>query len=138
MSEKQRLTPPGRLNPGPACSLGRDTSAVGTQVIRYSERPELWSDTGTITQEVWPEYNLHSEDPHGYWDRLLDAFEEFQFVLFDDETDEVIAEGHTIPCVWDFTPAGSGSCTRFTLDQSRTPRTMGLSAPTRAPSTLGI
>jgi hypothetical protein len=38
---------------------------VRTEVIRYSERPELWKDTATITREVWPEYNLHSEDPHG-------------------------------------------------------------------------
>jgi GNAT superfamily N-acetyltransferase len=73
-------------------------------VIRYSERPELWKDTGTITREVWPEYNLHSEDPNGYWGRLFDEFPEFQFVLYDDEHQEVIAEGHTITCAWDGTP----------------------------------
>jgi hypothetical protein len=80
---------------------------MAMQVIRYSERPELWKDTSAITREVWPEYNLHGEDPHGYWDRLLDDFPEFQFVLCDDEQ-EVIAEGHTVPCDWDGTSDGLG------------------------------
>ena len=77
-------------------------------VIRYSERPELWKDTAAITREVWPEYNLHSEDPHGYWGRLFDEFAHLQFVLYDDQEQEVIAEGHTIPCDWDGTTEGLG------------------------------
>jgi GNAT superfamily N-acetyltransferase len=81
---------------------------MGEQVIRYAERPELWTDTATITREVWPEYNLHSDDPNGYWPRLLEEFPEYQFVLYDDEQQEVIAEGHTIPCEWDATPEGLG------------------------------
>lgn len=79
---------------------------MAIQVIRYSDRPELWKDTATTTREVWPEYDLHGEDPEGYWDRLLDAFPEFQFILYDDDQREVIAEGHTIPCDWDGTPEG--------------------------------
>jgi GNAT superfamily N-acetyltransferase len=79
------------------------------KVIRYSQRPELWKDSATITREVWPEYNLHSEDPHGYWGRLFEDFPEYQFVLYDDGQREVIAEGHTIPCDWDGTPEGLGN-----------------------------
>lgn len=75
------------------------------QVVRHSERPELWKDTAEITREVWPEYNVHSEDPHGYWERLFDEFPEFQFLL---HSDEVIAEGHTVPCFWDGTDDGLG------------------------------
>jgi GNAT superfamily N-acetyltransferase len=78
---------------------------MGRQVIRYSERPELWQDTATVTQEVWPEYNLHGDVTNDYWDRLFDEFPEFQFVLHDDE---VIAEGHTVPCDWDGTAGGLG------------------------------
>ncbi len=81
---------------------------MSTHVIRYAERPELWKDTATVTREVWPEYNLHGEDPHGYWNRLFEVFPEFQFVLYDDEQQEVIAEGHTVPCDWDGTPDGLG------------------------------
>lgn len=86
--------------------MGRDTERVET--IRYSERPELWQDTGTITHEVWPEYNTHAEDTNGYWPRLFDEFPDFQFALYDAEANEVIAEGHTIPCEWDGTPDGLG------------------------------
>jgi hypothetical protein len=78
------------------------------QVVRYSERPELWKDTATITHEVWPEYNLHSEDSNRYWDRLFDEFADYQFLLYDDGDREVIAEGHTIPCDWDGTSDGLG------------------------------
>ena len=81
---------------------------MATAVIRYSERPELWKDTAAITREVWPEYNLHSEDPHGYRGRLFDEFAHLQFVLYDDQEQEVIAEGHTIPCDWDGTTEGLG------------------------------
>jgi GNAT superfamily N-acetyltransferase len=78
------------------------------EMIRYSERPELWEDSASIALEVWPEYNIHSEDPENYWGRLPDEFPGFQFVLYDDETDELIARGRTIPCVWDGTPEGLG------------------------------
>ena len=74
-------------------------------VVRYSERPDLWKDTAQITREVWPEYNTHSEDPNGYWGRLFDEFGDFQFALHDTE---VIAEGHTVPCFWDGTEEGLG------------------------------
>jgi hypothetical protein len=79
---------------------------LDTEVIRYLERPALWKDTAAITQEVWPEYNVHSEDPNGSWDRLFEEFPEFQFLLYDAEEQEVIAEGHTIPCDWDGTLDG--------------------------------
>ena len=60
--------------------------------IRYTERPELWENTAVITQEVWPAYNQHGEVLDRYWGRLFDDFGEFQFVLFDEDEQEVIAE----------------------------------------------
>jgi hypothetical protein len=82
---------------------------MGTHVIRYSDRPEPWKDAATLSREVWPEYNLHGDDPHGYWNRLCDECPEFQFVLYDDQEDEVIARGRTTPCEWDGTPDGLGN-----------------------------
>jgi hypothetical protein len=79
---------------------------MSSRVIRYSERPELWEDTADISHEVWPEYNLHGEVLSVYWTRLCEEFAQFQFVLYDDDVDEVIAEGHTIPCDWDGTTEG--------------------------------
>jgi GNAT superfamily N-acetyltransferase len=81
---------------------------MGTRVIRYWDRPALWTSAATITREVWPEYNIHAEDPNGYWDRLIDEFPAFQFLLYDDGEDAVIARGRTIPCDWDGTRDGLG------------------------------
>jgi GNAT superfamily N-acetyltransferase len=75
------------------------------ELIRYSERPELWARSADITQEVWPEYNLHGDVTTEYWGRLFEDFPGHQFVLYEDE---VLAEGHTVPCWWDGTPDGLG------------------------------
>ena len=42
---------------------------MGNQVIRYSERPDLWDAITVLSEEVWPEYNLHGDVLGGYWDR---------------------------------------------------------------------
>jgi GNAT superfamily N-acetyltransferase len=75
--------------------------------ICYTERPELWDDTDVVSEAVWPEYNLHGDVLNRYWGRLCEDFPEFQFVLCD-EQDDVLAEGHTVPCVWDGTVEGLG------------------------------
>lgn len=75
------------------------------KLIPYTERPDLWSSSLEITHEVWPEYNLHGEVVSAYWGRLFEDFPKYQFVLYEDE---VLAEGHTVPCPWDGTPDGLG------------------------------
>ena len=62
------------------------------------DRPEL--------ENVWPEYNRHGEITSRFWGRLYDEFPEFQFVLYDEDADRPLAEGHTIPCRWDGTVEG--------------------------------
>ena len=81
---------------------------MSIELIRYSERPELWSGTGEISAEVWPEYNLHGDVLNSFWGRLPDEFPDYQFCLYDDREREVLAEGHTAPCPWDGTPDGLG------------------------------
>ena len=54
---------------------------------------------------VWPEYNVHGNVARQLWARL-EELPEFQFVLYDDEADEILAEGHSIPCRWDGTATG--------------------------------
>jgi len=81
---------------------------MGVVTVRYSERPELWDRIGDLSAEVWPEYNRHGDVMNQYWGRLYDELPDFQFALYDEERDEVLAEGHTIPCAWDGTPAGLG------------------------------
>jgi hypothetical protein len=81
---------------------------MATALIRYSERPELWAESESITREVWPEYNRHGDVMNVYWSRLFEEFPGYQFVLYDTDADVVLAEGHTLPCRWDGTDEGLG------------------------------
>lgn len=65
-----------------------------------AERPDLW-ERGIDSASVWPEYNLHGDDLNQWWGYLDEELADFQFVLYDEETDEVVAEGHTGPLWWD-------------------------------------
>jgi GNAT superfamily N-acetyltransferase len=77
-------------------------------VVSYSEQPELWAGTDSVSEQVWPEYNLHGDRLGVYWERLFSDFPGFQYVLHDDQADVVLAEGHTLPCPWDGTISGLG------------------------------
>ena len=85
-----------------------DTWRVDPQIVRYSDRPELWEGTGDLFTGIWPEYNQHGQTLNHYWDQLYDVFPEWQFFLCDPGTDDVLAEGHTIPVAWDGSDAGLG------------------------------
>jgi hypothetical protein len=76
---------------------------VQPEIIRYSERPELWDDLGGLSGEVWPEYNVHGAVINTHWGRLYDEFPDWQFILYDREDQLVLAEGQTIPVAWDGT-----------------------------------
>jgi hypothetical protein len=65
-----------------------------------AERPDLWK-RGIDSALVWPEYNLHGDVLNEWWELLDVELPDFQFVLYDDAADEVIAEGHTGTLVWD-------------------------------------
>src|SRR2546421_2195137 len=101
-----------RSSPTPARSsrgsANRGDGRDAMTVIRYSERPELWDEIANLSGEVWPTYNLHGDVLNRYWERLYDDLPDFQFVLYDDEADEVHAEGHSAPCCWDGTSEGLG------------------------------
>jgi GNAT superfamily N-acetyltransferase len=76
---------------------------VSLHVYTQAERPELGE---RVDFNVWPTYNTKGDVLNVYWDRLFEDFLEFQFVLYDDEADEVVAEGHTVPMAWDGTVDG--------------------------------
>ena len=65
-----------------------------------SERPDLW-ERGIPSGSVWPEYNLHGDVLNRWWPHLDEDLPEYQFVLYDETRDEVVAEGHTGPLSWD-------------------------------------
>ena len=65
-----------------------------------AERPDLW-ERGIDSASVWPEYNLHGDVLNRWWGRLDQDLPDFQFVVYDEARDEVLAEGHTGPLWWD-------------------------------------
>ena len=65
-----------------------------------AERPDLWK-RGIDSASVWPEYNLHGDVLNQWWGLLDVELADFQFVLYDEADDAVIAEGHTGTLVWD-------------------------------------
>ncbi|MBM2614805.1 hypothetical protein JIG36_04445 [Actinoplanes sp. LDG1-06] len=65
-----------------------------------AERPDLW-ERGIPSAEVWPEYNMHGDRLGPLWAYLDEELADYQFVLWDDETGAVVAEGHTGPLWWD-------------------------------------
>jgi hypothetical protein len=75
-------------------------------ILSARERPDLYERAAEATQDVWPEYNRHGDVLGEYWGELEEVFPDFQFVLLDEEADEILAQGHTIPLAWNGTVAG--------------------------------
>ena len=70
------------------------------RLYTWAERPDL-AERGPASEDVWPEYNLHGDVVGEWWGPLLDELPEFQFALYDEAADAVLAEGHTGPLAWD-------------------------------------
>jgi GNAT superfamily N-acetyltransferase len=69
-------------------------------MLTWAERPDL-AERGPASDVVWPEYNLHGDAFDDWWDPLLDELPEYQFALYDEAADVVVAEAHTGPLAWD-------------------------------------
>ena len=72
----------------------------GLSLHTAAERPDLW-ERGIDSASVWPEYNLHGDVLNQLWGRLDQELADFQFVLYDEAEDAIVAEGHTGPFAWD-------------------------------------
>jgi hypothetical protein len=99
---------------------------LAQKLVRYSERPELWDRIADLSEQIWPEYNRHGDVLNLYWGRLYEVFPEYQFVLYDDENDEVLAEGHTVPYHWDETVSGLGTGIDATITAAFRPGGSGI------------
>lgn len=73
---------------------------MAVKLFTAAERPDLIA-AGVESASVWPEYNLHGDVLNQFWGRLIPELPDFQFVLIDEATDTVVAEGHTAPLWWD-------------------------------------
>jgi GNAT superfamily N-acetyltransferase len=69
------------------------------RVLTWAQRPDL-AARGPRSEDVWPEYNLHADVFDDWWGPLVEELPEYQFALYDEEADAVLAEAHTGPLAW--------------------------------------
>jgi hypothetical protein len=75
----------------------------GLSVVTAAERPALWEqvDSDGVLASVWPEYNNHGDVAGEYLGALVPEFAEFQILVVDQGSGQVVGRGRTIPFEWD-------------------------------------
>jgi GNAT superfamily N-acetyltransferase len=95
---------------------------MAVRLLTWADRPDL-RERGADSAAVWPEYNLHGDVFADWWLPLLDELPEYQFALYDEDADAVLAEGHTGPLAWDgddgALPPGIDGALRAVVEQRR-------------------
>lgn len=66
------------------------------RLFTYDERPELRGRAGSL-RDAWPTFMVQSPVSNERWHLLYERFGGFQFWLVDETTDEVLAEGNSLP-----------------------------------------
>ena len=84
---------------------GRKPEVMPRKIFTLAQRPDLAPYVRRIPPSMLPEFMLHDAVAERHWPLLFTSFADFQIALCD-ETETVIAAGHTIPIVWDGTVAG--------------------------------
>jgi hypothetical protein len=87
------------------------------------ERPELEDEFERLSEEAWPRF-MRQRDELGvgrHWPKLFDDFADWQFFVCD-SFDRVVAGGHSVPFVWDGTPADLPESIAAILERAVTAR----------------
>jgi GNAT superfamily N-acetyltransferase len=73
------------------------------KVFTAAERPDLWLAVQSEDRfrSLWPEYNHHGNHSERYFGALFPEHAELQVLIVDEQVDEVVARGRTIPFRWD-------------------------------------
>ena len=80
---------------------GQADPAAGVRVVTAAEEQLRQHPTFREIHEAWPEFLLHDRVVNEHWNDLYARRPEFQFCLYDDAAGRVLAEGNTVPVVWD-------------------------------------
>ena len=76
------------------------------KIVTHAERPDLLDRWYDVIRQVWPVFMSKDWICNTYWDGLEQYFPECQTYLIDDQTDELVGKGTTVPVAWDGTVAG--------------------------------
>ncbi len=69
------------------------------QIFTISERPDLENRLDEII-DPWPEFMNHDPVVRRFFPQLYERFRDFQFVLYEPDTDVVLGEACSIPIRW--------------------------------------
>ncbi len=70
-------------------------------IITAEGRDDMVERTSAATSPEWPEFMLNDPVANKYWAALYRDFPQFQFVLADPETDEIMASCNSVPLAWE-------------------------------------
>jgi hypothetical protein len=79
---------------------------MAVSVVTAAARPDLADRADVETSAAMAEFLKHGDTTSRWWGQLYEQHGDLQFVLYDEEADEVLGEGNTIHCNWDGTVAG--------------------------------
>jgi hypothetical protein len=69
---------------------------VAPKIFTIAERPELEERLGEVV-DPWPEFVHHDAAVNERWQDLYVEFRDFQLALVDEDTDELLGKGCTLP-----------------------------------------
>ncbi len=73
---------------------------MAPRTFTVAERPDLEARLDEIA-DPWPEFIHHDQAVRRWWSALYERFRDFQFALYDEDSDIVLGEGCSIPIRWD-------------------------------------
>ena len=76
------------------------------QIVTHVDRPDLWARWNAAAERVWPTFMLQDAVCNQFFGGLTRFFPACQLYLLDEQTDELLGVGNTIPVTWDGTPEG--------------------------------
>ena len=68
-----------------------------------AERPDLRPRARALMR-MWPQFMHHDPVCNAFFGRVRDEYDHLQFFAWDEELDEVAAEGNVVPATWDADP----------------------------------
>jgi GNAT superfamily N-acetyltransferase len=71
------------------------------RIITPKDLPDYRDHAGDISDASWPEFMLHDPIANENWHELFDRFEEYQFAMWDTESERMAATGNSLPFYWD-------------------------------------
>ncbi|MEW6083025.1 MAG: hypothetical protein AB1607_00360 [Chloroflexota bacterium] len=77
------------------------SSANQFRIARPEELSAYREATTQLAKDSWPEFMWHDEIAKANWHEFFDRFAQYQSVMLDAETNQVVALGHSFPFHWD-------------------------------------